>query len=236
MSALGVSFKMLARQVKDDKISAVMIGFPIVVALLLYFFAPMVSDGLVARYGAGWDLHRLFPMFDAIVAAFAIITPGYAAVMVILGEIDERVTPSLCASPLGRGGYLFSRLGLPTLFSVAVAFVLCFTLNLAGLPAPMYVTVILVTLVADTLPSMIVVAFARNKVEGVALFKIAIFATFVIIVPFFVDSWVQWLFAPLPSFWIGKLVKELNYLYAIPALLTSLVWLVPLWRRFMKKI
>ncbi len=165
-----------------------------------------------------------------------IITPGYAAVMVMFNEIDERVTPSLCASPLGRGGYVFSRLGLPTLISVAVAFVLCFTLNLAGLPAPIYVTVILVTLVADTLPSMIVVAFARNKVEGVALFKIAIFATFVILVPFFVDSWVQWLFAPLPSFWIGKLVKELNYLYAVPAVLISIAWLVPLWRRFTEKL
>lgn len=236
MSALAVSFKMLTRQFRDDKVSAVMIGFPIAVAIGLYFFAPVVSDALVAKYGSPWDLHRFYPMFDAIVVAFSICTPGYASSMVMFSEMDEKVVPSLYASPLGRGGYLFSRLGLPTLFSVVLAVALCFGFNLAGLPALMYVVVILVSLVACILPSMIVIAFARNKVESVALFKMSIFTTFAILIPFFVGSWMQWLFAPLPSFWIAKMIKEMNYLYAIPAFLISLLWVIPLWKRFLRKI
>lgn len=236
MSALTVSFKMFTRQIKDDKISAVMIGFPALVAIALYFLAPIISDNLINKYGQEWDLQPFYPMFDAIVIAFSFCMPGFAATMIMLSELDDKVVPSFCASPLGRGGYLFSRLGLPTLFSAALAAMLCLGFNLAGLSAITYGIVILISLVSCMLPSMIVIAFARNKVEGVALFKMSIFTTFAILIPFFVESCVQWVFVLFPSFWIGKMVKHVNYLYIIPAIIISLMWLFPLWKRFMKKI
>jgi fluoroquinolone transport system permease protein len=201
----------------------------------LRFLAPVASDALVARGGLEWDLHRLYPMFDGLVIAFALCTHGYATVMVMLGEMDDKVVPALCASPLGRGGWLFSRLGLPTILFMGLACALCFGLNLAGLPWAIYLTVIVVSLAACMLPGMIVVALARNKVEGVALFKMSIFTIFALVVPFFVEGWMQWLFAPLPLLWVAKLITKANYLYAIPALVVSLAWLVPLWRRFLRK-
>lgn len=236
MSALSVSFKMLSRQIKDDKIGIVMIGFPVLVALTLYFFAPVISESLSARYGMEWNLQRFYPLFDAMVVAFSFCTPGFASAMVMFSELDDKVVPSLCASPLGRNGYLFSRIGLPAITSVALASILSGTLHLADLPAPMYFTLVLVSSIACMLPGMIVIAFGRNKVEGVALFKMSIFTTFAILIPFFVESWAQWLFGFLPSFWIGKMVKELIYWYVVPALLTIIIWIVPLWKRFLKKL
>lgn len=236
MSALSVSFKMFLKQVKDDKVSVVMTGFPVMVALFLYFFIPGISENLTHRYGMGWNLQPYYPLFDIIVIAFAFCTPGFAASMVMLSELDDKVVPSLCASPLRRGGYLFSRLGLPTILSIVLATILCFTLNLSGLPIQTNFLVLLTSLVACTLPSMIVIAFARNKVEGVALFKMSIFTTFAVLVPFFVSSWVQWLFGFLPSFWIAKMVTAGNYWLAFPALLTSMMWLLPLWVKFKSKI
>lgn len=233
---MNVSFKMFSRQVKDDKISVVMIGFPILVALALYFFAPVISETLSARYGMQWNLQRFYPMFDAIVIAFSFCTPAFASAMVMFSELDDKVVPSLCASPLGRNGYLFSRLGLPALLALILASALCATLHLAGMPFIMYVVLVAVSSIACMLPGMIVIAFGRNKVEGVALFKMSIFTTFAVLIPFFVESWVQWFFGFLPSFWIGKMVKEVNYGYALPALITAIIWIFPLWKRFLKKI
>lgn len=236
MSALNVSFRMLLRQIKDDKISVVMIGFPICVALFLYFFAPTISQNLIAGYGTKWNLQPYYPMFDIIVIAFSFCTPGFASAMVMLSELDDKVVFSLCASPLGRGGYLFSRLGLPAFISIILAGTLCWLLNLAGLSLFTYIIVIAISLIACTLPAMIVIAFARNKVEGVALFKMSIFTTFAVLIPFFVDSWVQWLFCFFPSFWIAKMVIYNNYWFAIPVIVTSTIWIIPLWKRYMRKI
>ncbi|MDW7659426.1 MAG: hypothetical protein SCM11_19840 [Bacillota bacterium] len=55
-------------------------------------------------------------------------------------------------------------------------------------------------------------------------------------VPFFLLTGIQYLFAPLPSFWIAKLSLENQYLYLLPALLTSVLWLWVLFGRFEKKL
>ena len=236
MNVINISLKMLARQIKNDKISIVMVGFPVFAAIGFYFLVPVISEGLINKYGLQWDLHPYYSMFDAIIVAFSFCTPGFAVTMIMLSELDDKVVSSLCASPLGRNGYLFSRLGLPILISTILAIILCFSLNLAKLSIPIRMALILVSLIACLLPNMVVIAFGKNKVEGVALFKMSFFTTFSIIIPFFVDNWIQWLFSFLPSFWIAKMIKDTNFLFAFPAISTTIIWILPLWKKIIKKM
>jgi fluoroquinolone transport system permease protein len=55
-------------------------------------------------------------------------------------------------------------------------------------------------------------------------------------VPFWLRSGVQYLFAPLPPFWIAKLCRGQNMLFLPPAVLVSLIWVWFLYQRFERKI
>ncbi len=84
--------------------------------------------------------------------------------------------------------------------------------------------------------SLLLVSFSHNRVEGMAVSKLSGIIMLGLPVPFFLSSGAQYLFSPLPSFWIAKVCLENSILFAFPALFTSLIWTWALWRRFRKKL
>jgi fluoroquinolone transport system permease protein len=69
---------------------------------------------------------------------------------------------------------------------------------------------------------------AMVKLSGIVLLGLP--------VPFFLMSDVQYLFSPLPSFWIAKLTVEQNYLFFLPALISSVLWFWLFYRKFDHKL
>jgi fluoroquinolone transport system permease protein len=84
--------------------------------------------------------------------------------------------------------------------------------------------------------TLLIVAFANNRVEGMALAKTAGLILLGLPVPFFLKNAAQYLFSPLPSFWIAKLFLESNYWFCLTAAASSLVWIWALYRKFVNKI
>lgn len=82
----------------------------------------------------------------------------------------------------------------------------------------------------------LIVSFARNRVEGMAMAKMASLIFLGSVVPFFVLSDMQYLAAIFPTFWIAKLCRENNILLMLPALAVSLVWIGMFARRLMMKL
>jgi hypothetical protein len=70
------------------------------------------------------------------------------------------------------------------------------------LPA-LLITCTLASLLSIAL-ALLIVAFSHNRVEGMALAKLSGVFLLGLPVPFFLSSGVQYLFSPLPSFWIAK--------------------------------
>jgi fluoroquinolone transport system permease protein len=58
--------------------------------------------------------------------------------------------------------------------------------------------------------AMLIVSFSHNRVEGMALAKLSGIMMLGLPVPFFLFSGAQYLFAPLPSFWIAKICLSEN--------------------------
>lgn len=50
--------------------------------------------------------------------------------MVMLGEIDDNISKYLIITPIGKSGYLISRLGIPAILAFAITVILLLTFSL----------------------------------------------------------------------------------------------------------
>jgi fluoroquinolone transport system permease protein len=143
----------------------------------------------------------------------------------------------MAVTPVGKRGYIISRLVFPAIISILVSAIIMryFSLTTWALP-DLLITCLLSSLLSIVL-ALLIVAFSHNRVEGMALTKISGAILLGLFVPFFLFSSAQYLFSLLPSFWIAKLCIDGNYLLAVPpAILTSFLWIWVLYGRFIKKL
>lgn len=84
--------------------------------------------------------------------------------------------------------------------------------------------------------ALLLFSLSHNRVEGMALGKLSGLFLLGLPVPFFLHSGVQFLFSPLPSFWMAKLLIDADFVYLLPVLLTALAWLWLLYRKFERKL
>ncbi len=92
------------------------------------------------------------------------------------------------------------------------------------------------TCLLSVIISLLIISYSHNRVEGMAMAKLSGVIFLGLPVPFFMSSDIQYLFSFLPSFWIGKLCLKENYLFVIPALMTSFLMMWAFYKRFEKKL
>ena len=156
--------------------------------------------------------------------------------MVILGEIDDGITSYLAITPIGKSGYLVSRLVLPMISSFFMSAVVLFAFSLTRPSFDMIVVISIMSSIFGFIMSMIVVTMSTNKVEGLAVMKLSNLLTIGIIAPFFVSNKLQIIFYLFPSFWISKFVIENTIFDFIIFVAVSMVWILLLLKKFMRKI
>lgn len=179
------------------------------------------------------------PYFLAFDLFFAILTPymfSFASAMVILGEIDDNISNYLAVTPIGKSGYLMSRIGFPTMLSIMATCILLPVFSLTRLSFIMILSVSILSGFASIIASMLIITLSTNKVEGMALAKLAGLIMLGIPIPFFITSPVQYSAFFLPSFWIAKMAIETNYLFSFGAIVSLAVWGFALYRKFIGKV
>jgi len=156
--------------------------------------------------------------------------------MVILTERDENVAAYLAVTPVGKSGYLTSRLVFPAAISVLLSIVILEVFKLTAWTLPDVLLVSLLSGVVSMAVALFLVAYSQNRVEGMALAKLSGVILLGLPVPFFLTTGVQYLFSPLPSFWIAKAFTGGGLWNMIPALLTSALWIGAFRHRFERKL
>ncbi len=236
MRALTASFKIFILQIVKDFMLYVICAVPILVAFVFRFGVPYIDMLLSGYFQAATILSDYYLLFDLFLA---IITPTmlcFVSSLVILSEYDENITNYLAVTPIGKLGYLFSRLIVPAAISCVISFVLVSFFSLTVWAPFMIFIVSILSSIASILFSLLIVSFSHNRVEGLAIGKFSTLLMLGLPVPFFLSSNIQYLFALLPSFWIAKLCVENNYLFALPAFVMSLIWIALFFKRFEKKL
>ena len=236
MKALTASFKIFLKQISRDFMLYVICIVPLLVSFVFRLGVPYLDRLLSGYFQVATILSDYYLLFDLFLASITPLMLCFVSSLVILSEYDENITNYLAVTPIGKKGYLFSRLIIPAAISCAISFILVFFFSLTVWTSLMIFTVSALSGIASILFSLLIVSFSHNRVEGLAIGKFSTLLMLGLPVPFFLSSNIQYLFILLPSFWIAKLRVENNYLFVLPAIVVSLIWIVLFYKRFERKL
>lgn len=236
MKPLLYSFRMFIRQIaKDSMLYAVCIA-PLLAACFFRYGIPYFESLLCGYFERTFILSGYYLLFDLFLAVLTPFMFGFASSMVILTEYDENMVSYMAVTPVGKKGYIVSRLVFPAIISFFASVTLMSFFSLTKWPLLLMLMTCMLTSILSIAVSLLIVSFSHNRVEGMVVAKLSGIVMLGLPVPFFLFSDVQYLFSILPSFWIAKFCREENILFLIPALLTLSVWMWFMYGRFEKKL
>lgn len=194
-----------ARAVGRDTLLRGMLLLPLAVALPIRFLLPLI----IAQIGllVGVDTAGLYAPIAG--ASLLLITPtiyGTVIGFLLLDQRDERTLAALRVTPLSLDLYLAYRLIIPVLLSIVMTLV---SFALAGI-ADFGVAAIVVGTVSaaplTALAALALVAFAENKVQGMALMKAGSMLLILANGGIFAPAPWRWIFLVLPTTWPAHLL------------------------------
>ncbi|EQI00947.1 putative membrane protein [Clostridioides difficile F314] len=183
-----------------------------------------------------FSLQTYYPIFDLLLSIMAPVLLCFAFAMITLEEIDDKVSRYFSITPLGKSGYLFTRLGVPSIISAVIAFIVLLLFSLEKLSIGMTICLALLGSVQAIIVSLMIITLSSNKLEGMAVTKLAALTLLGIPAPFFIDSYYQFSVGFLPSFWVAKAMQNETVLYFSIGLMVALVWYYFLTKRLFRKL
>lgn len=111
---------MFVRNIFSDGMLSAIICIPLLLAATYRFVFPLI----VQHYPVLKDFSLYHPILDLFLAIMCPYMICFASVLVVLDETDMKINRYITITPLGKKGYLISRLIIPVLFAAVVSFVL----------------------------------------------------------------------------------------------------------------
>ncbi|XEC94682.1 hypothetical protein AB6A23_25915 [Paenibacillus tarimensis] len=193
------------RQIAGDPMLAFSLLGPALLLAFARFGLPLLAEPLERI--AGIQLHEADTL---LLSFFILLIPlliGMVSGFMMLDERDERLIQFFGVTPLGKYGYLRYRLLLPVL--VCIVFCLMFfgfsgltVTNWWALPIPLLLLVVEAPMLA-----LFLLAFASNKIEGLALSKGAGIVVFAPLAAYFIPMPWQLAAGLLPTYWPAAAIQ-----------------------------
>jgi fluoroquinolone transport system permease protein len=218
------------KSVRRDPLLIYMLIIPPLMVVLARLILPRATDYLSENFG--FDLIPYYPM---LLSFFFVLQIPF-----LFGLLDTLT--ALRVTPISMAGYALYRGGAAVLLSFGYTLV---TLPLTGLLPrsllPVVAPVALLSGLMAPVVALILVVFAANKVEGLALMKgLAVFMLGPL-AAYFMDSSGQLLLGVLPTYWPAKAFWVAGeggnfWPYVVVGLVYDLLLLILLLRRFEKRV
>jgi fluoroquinolone transport system permease protein len=214
------------------------IGFyPIILGLLIRWGLPLVEEYIRARFG-----FSLVPYHPLLMSFFLLTAPMLAGIVIgflLLDQRDDQTLAAIQVTPLTLQGYLVYRLAAPAVLALVIAAILFPVTGLLKFRTVEVVLSVVGALVVAPCFSLILIAFASNKVQGFAVSKAQGIFLIAPVLAYFVDPPIQWFFGIVPVYWPAKVVWQLHagqpaWQYLLVGLALQFVLLYVLIRRFNK--
>lgn len=209
---------------------------PLLMGLAFRFGVPALEGYLCKRLARTMILAPYYPLFDLLLSIMTPIMFTAAGAMVILDEADLGLTRAIAVTPVGRGGYLASRIGVPAALATVYCVIVTLVFRLSELSAPRLLMLAICSGTLSVTVALMISTLARNKVEGLAYSKLS--GLFVLGLPaaLLVPAPVKYCFAFLPTFWMTEFAMGGRLWMTIPALVTAILFAAIFIRRFAKKL
>lgn len=225
MKAVCKSFLQMLSFVKQDMMLFAACAAPILAGMAIRLGIPFLEQELVKWVGLPEILPPFYGLFDLFYAMLAPTMFCFVAAMVMLEEHDDHIDAYLSVTELGKGGYLLSRILLPAAIAFVITLVLLPLFHLTELTALEFLFLSLTGTLQGGIIGLLIVTLSTNKLEGMAITKMATMMLLGAFLPYFVSSPVQYAASALPSFWAAKAIYEQNILFMLPALGTAGLWI-----------
>jgi len=199
-----------------DKTLMLMFFLPIILILVCRFLVPFIANYVPQMDEYYW----------MILAGFCILsgsTPAFLAAFLMLDEKDENLIPVLKITPLPYSKLIAFRISFLMISSFIFSAIF---LLLNGLESYSFFRIIAASLLVSYVPAillLLILPFAKNKIEGVTLFKGINVTLFIPIVAFFIDPEWKFAFGVIPFYWVYDILQT-NIKSEIPfSLITGLI-------------
>lgn len=232
MKAMFISFKQFLLQISRDSMLFVVCLSPIITGIAFKFAIPIAEKALCSYFEKAAILSPYYLLFDI---CLAIVTPYmfcFASAMVILEEKDTNIANYLSVTPVGKTGYLLSRLGFPAIISAVFSTIILLFFSLTDTGILIGSALATLTAPIGVIISLLIVSLSSNKVEGMAIAKLGGLIMIGAAIPFFITDTRQYLGAFLPSFWVTKVIMDFstgNFLIGVAVIA---VWIYLLFHKF----
>ena len=173
MSAMLSATKRFFAEIWSDAMLAALVFVPLVMGLAFRLGVPALERYLCERLGTEAILTAYYPIFDLLLSIMTPMMFTAAGAMVILGEADLGLARAIAVTPIGRGGYLASRIGVPALLATAYCVIVTLAFRLSGLSAIRLCLLAVCSGVLSVTAALMISALAKNKVEGLAYSKLS---------------------------------------------------------------
>ena len=236
MKTIWAAFRQFIQAIWKDAMLAACVVAPILMAVVLYAGVPVLERALCAATGNAQVLTPYYALFDLTLSLMTPIMLCFSGVMVVLEELDDGTAKYLMVTPLGKFGYLVSRIGIFTGFGMAYAVVLLSIFSLSGMSLGYNVLAAVVHAVVSVSVAMLVIGIAKNKVEGMALVKLSGFFFLGYLAAYLVAQPLAVVAGVLPGYWLSLMMMDHQPLWALPAIGVAGLWIVVLYRRFYRRV
>lgn len=208
---------------------------PIFMGFVFKFLLPLLESYLCSELSKSLVIEPYYLVFDLLLAIMTPIMFIFSGVMTTLSEIDNGTAKYLCVTPIGKQGYLISRIGFPSCIGFIYDIILLLIFTLTNLSLLKIIIISFLCVLLSLITAMLVISIAKNKLEGMALIKLSGFLILGIPAVYFIPSFVKYFFAILPSYWITEFARTDKAIFLLPSLFVSFVWIFFLSFKFKKK-
>ncbi len=235
MKAIYICFSQVLRQLKHDAMLIIIAFVPLLAGIFFRFIIPVIEELITSYLGINEVLAPYYRLFDLFLI---ILTPSmlnYVVAMVMLEEADDHLISYLAVTPLGKTGYLLSRLGAIGLISFPASIFVSAFFHLSQANMPIFTGIALAGTIQGVVIALLIVTLSTNKVEGMAVGKMVTIFNLGAFAPYFITGKMQYIVSLLPSFWMAKAILSSNYFALFVSILFAVLWIILLSRKFIQK-
>lgn len=236
MKRMQYVWKLYIQQILRDPMLITIIILPIICCVISKSCMPFIAEQFLKFFNLHFNIVYYYPMIDLLFGFLAAMLLCFVSSLVVLTEIDDKVAFYFPVTPIGKSGYFITRIVLPECISWIVTFICIKFLSLVEYSILEGLIISLLLSVNGLIIALIIIAFSKNKVEGMAIAKLAGMVAIGVPIPFFINSNYQIIFGIFPSFWIGRYVLDHSILNILLGVFISIVWLHFLFIKASKRI
>lgn len=227
------------RNIRRDPMLIMALAGPILLALFFRFIPPIVAEWLMQHFS--FDLKAYYDLIWIFILQLVPLMLGMVSGYLMLEERDENLISLFAITPLRKSGYLFVRLFTPVLLTALfTGFVACFT-GLVEINVIQFLLGFLLIAMEAPMMALFLVAFAANKVEGLALSKGAGVVVSAPLMAYLIHWPWQAIAGVFPTYWMAKVfLSERNsfemFIYFLIGIIVHVALLWYLFRIFERRV